>query len=258
MLIRQRLSAVLLAVFLAACATSEKDPTAGWTVEKILTEARDEMANLQFEKAAKLFERLESRAAGTTLAQQAQLEKAYAYYKNKDTALAISTLDRFIKIHPASPALDYALYLRGVVNFNEDTGFLDFIAKQDMADRDQKAAKESFDAFKELVTRFPDSKYSEDARQRMGYMVNTLARSELNVARYYHKRGAYVAAINRLQAAIQDFQGAPAIKDALELLADCYDKLQLTQLRDDTLRVLQTNYPAQAQLPPRKSWWKFW
>lgn len=258
MLIRQRLSAVLLAVFLAACATSEKDPTAGWTVEKILTEARDEMANLQFEKAAKLFERLESRAAGTTLAQQAQLEKAYAYYKNKDTALAISTLDRFIKIHPASPALDYALYLRGVVNFNEDTGFLDFIAKQDMADRDQKAAKESFDAFKELVTRFPDSKYSEDARQRMGYMVNTLARSELNVARYYHKRGAYVAAINRLQAAIQDFQGAPATKEALELLADCYDKLQLTQLRDDTLRVLQTNYPAQAQVPPRKSWWKFW
>jgi outer membrane protein assembly factor BamD len=257
-LIRQRLSAVLLAVFLAACATSEKDPTAGWTVEKILTEARDEMANLQFEKAAKLFERLESRAAGTTLAQQAQLEKAYAYYKNKDTALAISTLDRFIKIHPASPALDYALYLRGVVNFNEDTGFLDFIAKQDMADRDQKAAKESFDAFKELVTRFPDSKYSEDARQRMGYMVNTLARSELNVARYYHKRGAYVAAINRLQAAIQDFQGAPAIKEALELLADCYDKLQMTQLRDDTLRVLQTNYPAQAQVPPRKSWWKFW
>jgi outer membrane protein assembly factor BamD len=245
-------------VFLAACATSEKDPTAGWTVEKILTEARDEMANLQFEKAAKLFERLESRAAGTTLAQQAQLEKAYAYYKNKDTALAISTLDRFIKIHPASPALDYALYLRGVVNFNEDTGFLDFIAKQDMADRDQKAAKESFDAFKELVTRFPDSKYSEDARQRMGYMVNTLARSELNVARYYHKRGAYVAAINRLQAAIQDFQGAPAIKEALELLADCYDKLQMTQLRDDTLRVLQTNYPAQAQVPPRKSWWKFW
>ena len=258
MLIRRRLSAVLLAVFLAACATSEKDPTAGWTVEKILTEARDEMANLQFEKAAKLFERLESRAAGTTLAQQAQLEKAYAYYKNKDTALAISTLDRFIKIHPASPALDYALYLRGVVNFNEDTGFLDFIAKQDMADRDQKAAKESFDAFKELVTRFPDSKYSEDARQRMGYMVNTLARSELNVARYYHKRGAYVAAINRLQAAIQDFQGAPAIKEALELLADCYDKLQMTQLRDDTLRVLQTNYPAQAQVPPRKSWWKFW
>jgi outer membrane protein assembly factor BamD len=146
-----------------------------------------------------------------------------------------------------------------VVNFNEDTGFLDFIAKQDMADRDQKAAKESFDAFKELVSRFPDSKYSEDARQRMGYMVNTLARSELNVARYYHRRGAYVAAINRLQTAIQDFQGTPATKDALALLADCYDKLNLTQLRDDTLRVLQTNYPAQAEVKPvPKSWWRFW
>jgi outer membrane protein assembly factor BamD len=253
------LSVVLLALLVAACATTEKDPTAGWSTEKILTEARDEMSNLQYEKAAKLFERLESRAAGTNLAQQAQLEKAYAYYKNKDTALALSTLDRFIKIHPASPALDYALYLRGVVNFNEDTGFLDFVTKQDMADRDQKAAKESFDAFKELVNRFPDSKYSEDARLRMGYMVNTLARSEVNVARYYHKRGAYVAAINRLQAAIQDFPGTPAIKDALVLLADCYDKLKLTQLRDDTLRVLQTNYPAQAQAEPeRKSWWKIW
>lgn len=259
MLIRHRLSVVLLVLFFTACASTDKDPTAGWTVEKILSEARDEMSSLQYEKAAKLFERLESRAAGTPLAQQAQLEKAYAYYKNKDTALALATLDRFIKIHPSSPALDYALYLRGIVNFNEDTGFLDFIAKQDMADRDQKAAKDSFDAFKELVSRFPDSKYSEDARQRMAYMVNTLARSELNVARYYHKRGAYVAAINRLQAAIQDFQGAPATQDALTLLADCYDKLNLTQLRDDTLRVLQTNYPQREQAQPAsRSWWKFW
>ncbi len=100
MLIRHRLSVVLLALFLAACASTDKDPTAGWSVEKILSEARDEMSSLQYEKAAKLFERLESRAAGTPLAQQAQLEKAYAYYKNKDTALALSTLDRFIKIHP--------------------------------------------------------------------------------------------------------------------------------------------------------------
>ena len=107
---------------LASCSTLEKDPTVGWSVERLYQEARDEMNNLQYEKAIKLFEKLEGRAAGTPLAQQAQLEKAYAYYKNKDNALAIGTLDRFIKVHPASPALDYALYLKGVVNFNDEIG----------------------------------------------------------------------------------------------------------------------------------------
>ena len=225
-------------------------------MDKIYSEARDEMNNLQYEKAIKLYEKLEGRAAGTTLAQQAQLEKAYAHYKNKDTALAIATLDRYIKIHPASPAVDYALYLKGIINFNDEAGMFDFLIKQDLADRDQKAAKESFESFKELVTRFPESKYSEDARLRMAYMVNTLARSELGVARYYYKRGAYVAALNRVQTAIQDYQGTPAIKDALQLLADCYDKLGLQQLRDDTLRVLKINYPQQET--PEKAWWKFW
>ncbi|MDI9330000.1 MAG: outer membrane protein assembly factor BamD [Alphaproteobacteria bacterium] len=259
MLIRNRLSAVLLALLMSACATTEKDPTTGWSVDKIYAEAREEMSNLQFEKAATLFEKLEGRAAGTPLAQQAQLEKAYAYYKNKDTALAVSILDRYIKIHPSSPALDYALYLKGVVNFNEEVGFLELFSKQDMSDRDQKAAKESFEAFKELVTRFPDSKYSEDARLRMAYMVDTLARSEVNVARYYHKRGAYVAAVNRLQVAIQDYQGTATVKDALELLADCYDKMGLVQLRDDTRRVLLTNFPTtiQTKSVPRP-WWKLW
>jgi outer membrane protein assembly factor BamD len=227
-------------------------------VDKIYSEARDEMNNLQYEKAIKLYEKLEGRAAGSTMAQQAQLEKAYAHYKNKDTALAIATLDRFIKIHPASPAVDYALYLKGIINFNDETGIFDFLSKQDLADRDQKAAKESFESFKELVTRFPESKYSEDARLRMAYMVNTLARSELGVARYYYKRGAYVAALNRVQTAIQDYQGTPAIKDALLLLADCYDKLGLQQLRDDTLRVLKINYPQQETQAPEKAWWKFW
>jgi outer membrane protein assembly factor BamD len=255
---RSRLSAVLLFLLLAACATKEKDPTEGWSVDKIYSEAKDEMGNLQYEKAAKLFEKLEGRAAGTPLAQQAELEKAYAFFKNKDIALAISTLDRFIKIHPASPAIDYAYYLKGVVNFNDEKGLLDFVSKQDLADRDQKAAKESFEAFKELVTRYPESKYSEDARYRMAYMVNTLARSELGVARYYVRKGAYVAALNRVQSAIQDYPGTPAIQEALLLLAECYDKLGLAPLRDDTLRVWKLNYPEAALPAPAKPWWKFW
>jgi outer membrane protein assembly factor BamD len=255
---RSRLSAVLLFLLLAACATKEKDPTEGWSVDKIYSEAKEEMGNQQYEKAAKLFEKLEGRAAGTPLAQQAELEKAYAFFKNKDIVLAVSTLDRFIKIHPASPAIDYAYYLKGVVNFNDEKGVMDFLSKQDLADRDQKAAKESFEAFKELVTRFPDSKYSEDARYRMAYMVNMLARSELGVANYYYRKGAYVASLNRVQSAIQDYPGTPSIKDALQLLANCYDKLGLPQLRDDTLRVMKLNYPEDPKPAPTKPWWKFW
>jgi outer membrane protein assembly factor BamD len=258
-LIRSRLSAVLVAILLAACANTQKDPTAGWSVDKLYAEARDLMGSLQYDKAAGMFEKLEGRAAGTVLAQQAQLEKAYAYYKNKDTALAASALDRFMKIHPASPAMDYALYLKGLIYFNEESGFMDVLAKQDMADRDQKAAKDSFEAFKELVTRFPNSKYAEDARLRMTYMVNNLARSEVNVARYYFKRGAYVASLNRLQVALQDYPGTPATRDALELLVQCYDRLGLVQLRDDTRRVLALNYPESAQPQATPSpWWKFW
>jgi outer membrane protein assembly factor BamD len=260
---RLQLSVLLSLAFLAGCATKEADWTAGWTPEKLYAEAKDELNNKLYEKAITLYEKLEGRAAGTQLAQQAQLEKAYAQYKNGDPVLAVATLDRFIKINPASPALDYALYLKGIVNFNEDLGMLSFISKQDLSERDQKAAKESFEAFRELVTRFPDSKYSEDARLRMRYSVNILAKSEINVARFYLKKGAYVAAINRAQAALNDYRDVPALEDALNILIECYDKLGLTQLRDDTKRVLAQSFP-ESQKPavadPKKSgpWWKLW
>ncbi|NDF65623.1 MAG: outer membrane protein assembly factor BamD, partial [Betaproteobacteria bacterium] len=141
-----RLSVLLCLAWLTGCATTEADWTAGWTPEKLYAEARDEMDNKAYEKAIKLYEKLEGRAAGTQLAQQAQLEKAYAYFKNGEPVLAVSTLDRFIKVNPVSPAMDYALYLKGIVNFNDDLGLLSFVAKQDLAERDQKAAKESFEA----------------------------------------------------------------------------------------------------------------
>jgi outer membrane protein assembly factor BamD len=260
---RLQLSVLLSLAFLAGCATTEADWTAGWTPEKLYAEAKDELNNKLYEKAITLYEKLEGRAAGTQLAQQAQLEKAYAQYKNGDPVLAVATLDRFMKINPASPALDYALYLKGIVNFNEDLGMLAFISKQDLSERDQKAAKESFEAFRELVSRFPDSKYSEDARLRMRYSVNILAKSEINVARFYLNKGAYVAAINRSQAALKDYPDVPALEDALNILIECYDKLGLTQLRDDTKRVLAQSFP-ESQKPtvkdPKKSgpWWKLW
>ena len=167
--------ALAAAAVLSACSSTPDDKTANWSPNKIYAEAKDELNSGAFDKAIPLFEKLEGRAAGTPLAQQAQLEKAYAQYKANDHASALATLDRFIKLHPASPALDYALYLKGVVNFNDDLGMFSFLTRQDLSERDQKAAKESFESFKELATRFPDSRYTPDARLRMTYIVNSLA-----------------------------------------------------------------------------------
>jgi outer membrane protein assembly factor BamD len=264
-ILRGKLSAVFLAALaLAGCSsTPDEDKTATWSPNRIYAEAKDELNAGSYDKAIPLFEKLEGRAAGTPLAQQAQLDRAYAYYKAGDQAQAHATLDRFMKLHPASPALDYALYLKGVVNFNDNLGVFSFLSRQDLSERDQKAAKESFESFKELVARFPDSRYTPDARARMTYIVNSLAQYEVHVARYYHSRGAYVAAINRAQAALADYRDVPALEEALFILMRSYDALGMAQLRDDTRRVMEKNYPASEYLTrggkaASGPWWKLW
>lgn len=269
MVLRIKLSTVCMAasmtcaILLSGCADSNYDPTKGWSVDKLYNEAKDEMAAGGYEKAIGLYEKLEGRAAGTPLAQQAQLDKAWAQYKTNEPVQAVATLDRFIRLHPASPALDYALYLKGLVNFNDNLGWFSSLAEQDLAERDPKQAKESFEAFRELTTRFPDSKYSADARLRMAFIKNSLARSDVHVARFYFQRGAYVAAINRAQATVQDFRDVPAVEEALYIMVQSYDKLGMTQLRDDTNRVLTGTYPDSKFLKPetqatKKPWWKIW
>ena len=253
-------AAVLLS---AGCSTSKVDKTANWSPNKIYSEAKDEADSGAFDKAVPLYEKLEGRAAGTPLAQQAQLDKAYAQYRAGEKASAVATLDRFMKLHPASPAFDYALYLKGIVNFNDDLGMFAFLTRQDLSERDQKAAKESFESFKELATRFPESRYTPDARQRMNYIVNSLAQYEVHVARYYYERGAYLAAINRAQMALADYREVPALEEALYIMVRSYDALGLTQLRDDTQRVLTTNYPKSEYLArgfkgKDDPWWKMW
>ncbi|MFT4191124.1 MAG: outer membrane protein assembly factor BamD [Comamonas sp.] len=255
--------ALVATLLFAGCATKTEDPTVGWSPNRIYSEAKEEFAAGNYEKAISYYDRLEGRAAGTPLAQQAQLDKAYAQYKNADKAQALATLDRFIRLHPASPAMDYALYLRGLVNFNDDLGMFSFISRQDLSERDQQAAKESYEAFQQLTTRFPESKYTPDATQRMTYVVNALAQYEVHVARYYYSRGAYVAAINRAQTAIAEYKEVPAIEEAVYILARSYDALGMTQLRDDTLRVLKQNYPNRNvnAIFERKTddpWWKLW
>lgn len=257
------LALVAAAVMLQGCSSTPKDETANWSPNKIYSEAQDERNSGNFDKAVVLYEKLEGRAAGTPLAQQAQLDKAFTHYKAGEQAQGLAAIDRFIKLHPASPAMDYALYLKGLINFNDNLGLFGSLSRQDLSERDQKAAKESFESFRELVTRFPDSRYSADARARMTYIINSLAQYEVHVARYYFTRGAYVAAINRAQSAVAEYADAPALEEALYILVRSYDALGMTELRDDARRVLTASYPRTEYLSGGfkqrdEPWWKLW
>jgi len=248
---------------LAGCGSTPNDEFSGKTAEKLYAEAKDDMDSGGYERAIKALERVEGLAAGTLLAQQAQVDLAYLYWKTNEKAQALSTIERFIKLNPSSPALDYALFLRGVINFNDDLGLFSSVAGQDLSERDQRAARDAYQAFKQLVEQFPVSKYSADARERMDYIVNSLANYEVHVARYYLRRGAYVAAANRAQQAITEFQNSPAVEEALYILVQSYDKLELTALRDDADRVLRKNFPDSRYLAVglaarKRPWWQLW
>ena len=256
-------AAMALTLVLTGCETGPKDPTAGMSPEKLYESAREDITAGQYEKAAKTLERLEGRAAGTMLAQQAMLEQAWALYKSQERAQALGVVERFLKLHPSSPGVDYAYYLQGLLNFNEDLGLFSGISRQDLSERDQQASKDAYQSFRTLIERFPDSKYAPDARQRMAYIVHSLAAYEVHVARYYFTRGAYVAAANRAQIAVQEYRTAPALEEALYIMVLSYERLGLTALRDDAERVLRHNFPkspllGKAYEPPKKSWWKFW
>ena len=239
-----------------------KDETAGWSANKLYAEAKYAMGEGSYEQAIKYFEKLESRYPYGRFAQQAQMEIAYAYWKYSEPASAVAACDRFIKLHPNHPNVDYIYYLRGLINFNEDLGLLGQISQQDMTERDPKGARESFESFRELVTRFPDSKYTPDAILRMKYLVNALASLEVHVARYYIKRHAYIAAVNRAQYALQNYPEAPAIEEALFIMVTAYDKLGMNQLRDDAERVMRQNFPNSVYysrgLEREEPWWKLW
>lgn len=258
------IAALFLATLFAGCGLlpEQKDETIGWSANKLYAEAKDAMNEASYEKAIKYFEKLESRYPYGRFAQQAQIDIAYAYWKDNEPASAVAACDRFIKLHPNHPNVDYVFYLRGLVNFNEDLGLLGQISRQDMTERDPKGAREAFDAFRELVTRFPDSKYTPDAILRMKYLVNALASLEVHVARYYMKRNAYVAAINRAQFALKNYPDAPATEEALFIMVKAYDQMGMNDLRDDIERVMRKNYPDSVYytrgLERKEPWWKLW
>lgn len=259
-----KVSLVSVIFVLSGCGLlpDKADDTKNWSASKLYAEAMDELASGGYDRAVQLFEKLESRYPFGTYAQQAQMEIAYAHYRSGDQAQALSDVERFIKLHPNHPNVDYMYYLRGLVNFNDRLGPFDFLSTQDPTERDPKATREAFDAFKQLVTKFPDSKYTPDARDRMHYLVNALAQHDVHVARYYFRRGAYSAALGRAQSAVTQFPGSPASEEALYLMVSCYDKLGLNDLRDDAARVFKLNYPNSSYPSggphPEKSWWRFW
>jgi outer membrane protein assembly factor BamD len=221
------------------------------------------MASKDWPKAIKYLEKLEARYPYGRYAQQAQLEVAYCNWKDNERASAVAAADRFIKLYPSHPNVDYAWYLKGLINFNETLGVLWWLTTPDLSDRDPRGARDAFSAFKEVVTRFPDSKYADDSAARMRYIVNSLASYEVHVARYYMRRGAYLAAANRAQYAIKTYQTAPAVEEAVFVLAKAYDALGMEALRDDTTRVMRANFPNSRFLSgkdvrPDAPWWRIW
>ena len=257
---------VLVALLIAGCgafSAQENDETLGWSAQRLYGEAKDYMADGNWPEAIKYFEKLEARYPYGRFAQQAQLEIAYCHWKDRERASAVAAVDRFIKLYPNHQHVDYAYYLKGLVNFNEDQGIFGAIVNSDLTDRDPKSAREAFAAFKEVVTRFPDSKYAEDAAARMRYLVNALAAHEVHVARYYMKRTAYIAAANRAQYAIQHYPQAPAIEEAVFILVKAYDALGMPELRDAADRVMHKNFPDSRYFKPGGGridvpWWRFW
>lgn len=231
---------VFLLFTLVACSSTPDDKN--YSADEIYSQAMENMEDHNFEQAVKKFEKLQSRYPYGRYAQQAQMEIAYAYYKQGEPAPALSAIERFLKQYPNNSHIDYMYYLKGLINFDENlSGVLNSVSQQDPSERDPKSVRESFDAFKELVTRFPDSTYTPDARLRMQYLVNTLAGSDVHIASYYLRRGAYVAAANRAKGVLIDYPQTPQTREALKIMIQAYGAMGMNDLRDDAQRILNQN-----------------
>jgi len=229
---------------LAGCGPSKDDvdPTADWSVEKFYLEARAELEDGNYLTAIEYYETLESRFPFGKYAMQAQIDVAYAYYKFEEPDSAITALDRFIKLHPRHPAVDYAYYLKGLVNFERGGTILDVIVDRDLSEFDRNLLLRAYNDFKLLTQRFPSSEYATDARKRMIFLRNELARSDFKIANYYASRDAWVAVTGRTRFILLNYQGTDVIKSTLELQLKAYQQLGLDQLASDTQRIITLNF----------------
>ncbi len=253
--------------FLSSCADTNADITSGWSQQKLMDEAKQALADKDYVNCVKYHEKLESRYPFGPSAEQAQLNTAYCNWKKNDIELALVSINRFIQLHPGHADIDYAYYLKGLITFNDNLGFFASFSGQDLSERDPKASKDAYEAFKTLSTRYPNSKYTPDAIDRMRYIVNSLAESDVNASRFYFRKGAYIASINRAQNAIKEYDRAPAIEEALYLMVKSYDALGMKDLSEDTMRVFTNNFPTSDIFTTGKrvsvtaregSWWQIW
>ncbi len=233
----------LIVTVVNGCAslTQDSDPTKDWSARQLYSEAKAALNDGGYEKAIDHFETLEARYPFGPYAEQAQLEVAYAYYKSGDADSAVAAADRFIKLYPRHRNVEYVYYLKGLIHFHHGSDTLDRYLRQDIAERDPTKLRQAFAAFSELLNRFPTGKYAADARQRMVFLRNNLARYELRVADYYMRRKAYVAALTRAQYVLEHYQNTPSAADALEVVAAAYRKLGLNDLAADAERVRKLN-----------------
>ena len=265
-LISLLLGASVACLLLSGCAGGDgtKDDSDLWSETKLYSEATDKLKDADYAKCGKYFEKLEGRFPFGPYSQQAQINAAYCYWKGQEQAQAQIAIDRFIKLHQGSPNLDYGYYLKGLISFNDDLGWLGKFTGQDLSERDPKAAKEAFESFKVVAERFPDSKYAPDSLDRMRYIVNSLAEADVIVARFYYQRGAYLASANRAQLVIRDYDRAPAVEEALFILTKSYEKLGMTDLSNDAARVFKLNFPDSQMLQTgqrvqkERRWWQIW
>ncbi|MCG6873152.1 MAG: outer membrane protein assembly factor BamD [Gammaproteobacteria bacterium] len=240
-----------LAMTVSACSLlkNKSDDTTKWSAQRYYSEAEDAMKRKDYEEAIKHFEALEARYPYGRYAEQAQIETAYAYYKSGEPQSAVDAADRFIRLHPTHPNVDYAYYLKGLSHFSTKRTLIERLGgEMDLSDRDPQAARQGFESFSELTARFPNSRYAADARARMLYLLNALARHDVRVARFYLAQAAYVATVNRCKHVIETYQRAPAVEDALGVMAYAYSRMGLPKLSEDTLRVLKTNFPSSGYL----------
>ena len=238
-----RLIPLLAVLFTLGCATTADDESSKLSANDLYKKAKEAMASADFETAIDTFEKLEARFPFGKYAQQAQLEIAYAYYKFDEPDSAITAADRFISNNPGNPHLDYAYYLKGLVNYTRGMSIVDRVAQREPSERDTRALRDAFSDFTTLVQKFPDSRYAEDSKERLIFLHNQLADYEIKVARYYMHRKAWVAAANRARYVIENYQRTPAAREALQVLVKAYKRMGMDDLANDARRVLERNTP---------------